>query len=193
MNVKKIVLMLFLFLCVFTSSCNAFEHEEHAAWKIELCMQLYALKAGNFFENDSEGVLKDNADALESSDAIPAIFEMFFRGEHDIVEMAWWKQENRAARCFAMALYLCATSEGTSWVPEFDLYLERFNDQEKHERKEEQAFILAYRSALAEKLVEILRHRDSEKYNSTFKAYFGTMSNMGIGKDLPNWCQNTME
>ncbi len=176
-------------LCFHTSESFA---ATPPAWQVEFCLRLHEMRAGEFLDTALAGFLELQAVALDNRPAIPAIFEMFVRGEHEI-KIFWWKHENRAVRCFVMALYLCATAEGPSWLPEFELYFSRFNEQEKLERREEQAFILEYRSSLAGVIAEILQQRDMEQYTSKYEPYFGNMAKAGFGKRLPRWCEHAEE
>lgn len=187
-NTGRIALLLITLLLLSLGTLKA-HAATPTAWQIELCGCLNEMMSGTFYTALSDGALEQNALALESHIAIPTIFELFVRGTHDI-ELFWWKHENRAARCFAMALYLCATDEGPAWMPDFEFSIERFNEEERQERSEEHAFILEYRSALARKIAQILQKRDSEKYHSEYKVYFGAMGRFWFTKPLPGWCKN---
>ena len=189
MDLKKILSMFISVLFTLLCSCDAVEQEIPASWKIELCLRLNKMSAGDSFTTAHNGALSLYANDLESDVAVPAILEMLIRGKHDI-ELFWWKQENRVTRCFVLALYLCATSERVCWIPEFDLYIERFNEEEKQERKEELEFVLMHRSALAGVIASILQKRN---YHSKSIFSYNTYQNMErekLGKSLPQWCQD---
>ncbi|MBN1833014.1 MAG: hypothetical protein JW896_12985 [Deltaproteobacteria bacterium] len=159
-------------------------------WQNEFCLCLRQLVDGNTkiaTAKALDGALEGQALSIESEIAIPAIFELWFRNQQSI-ELLWWKQENRATRCFVMALYLCATDEPVSWIPNFARYITRFNQKEQEERQEEQKFILTYRSSIAGLIAQALEKRDSMKYNSEFKNFFGNVAESKIGSDLPVEC-----
>jgi hypothetical protein len=173
--------------CCYNTSVGASPPQ---VWQNELCVCLKKLATGKIgidADKALDGALELQASVIESEIAIPAIFEMWFRNVQNI-ELFWWKQESRATRCFVMALYLCATDEPVSWVPNFDRYIIRFNRKEQEEREEEQEFIIEHRSGLAGLIAQILKKRDIERYNSDFKDYFGAMERRKIGKSLPKWC-----
>ncbi len=180
-----------ILVCLACQSCDAFEQTLPPAWQVELCTQLADLKAGRFFELVVDEPVMTETLALDAETAIPAVLEMFVRHNHSHeVEIFWWAHETRSTRCFTLALYLCATNEGPSWMPEFERNIKRFNEKEQQERQEELQFILDHRSALAVIIAQILQKRSPEIYHSEFEGYFGIMAKVGLGKRLPNWCTN---
>jgi hypothetical protein len=153
-------------------------------WQIELCESLHALKSGDFLDPTLQE-LSTLALSLQDSDtAIKAILEIFVEGTQG-TEIFWWKSENRAARCFLLALKVRYNDE--YWLSDIESYIKRFNEHEQQERSEELAFVLAYRSGLAGTLADILKKRDIDKYNSEFKGFEG-VATMKLGKPLPDWC-----
>lgn len=160
-------------------------------WQREFCIHLKQIAAGELGANlhkALDGVLETHAIGIDSETSIPAILEMWSRGSFN-VELLWWKQENRATRCFLMALYLCATTEPVAWVPFFDGYIERFNEMEQRQRKQEQSFILEHRSAIAGLIGQSLKRKNIDEYNSKHKPYYGAMEELCLGKPLPKWCE----
>jgi hypothetical protein len=182
-----------VFVILLLLSVSTFEG--HAAppapWQVELCASLNELNSGNFIDETFPGIeasLDMGASSFQDSDAaIRAILEIFVRNIEDI-ELYWWESENRAARCFVIALYLCARDEDAPGMPEFARDITRFNARETQERRGELAFVLEYRSVLAGVLAEILQKRVRENYHSVYKDSFGVMAEAGLGKLLPGWC-----
>jgi hypothetical protein len=162
-------------------------------WQREFCTGLEQIATGEVganLEKMSDGVLETHVSGIDSETSIPAILEMWSRGSFN-VELLWWKQENRATRCFLMALYLCATTEPVAWVPFFDGYIERFNKTEQGQRKEEQKFVLEHRSAIAGLIGQSLKRKSAGEYNAKHKAYYEAVQELGLGKPLPKWCEVT--
>lgn len=161
-----------------------------APWQVELCASLNATKSEAFLITLPDEDLKLRALSPESRTAIPALLEMFVRGRHSI-ELFWWKHKNRATRCFVMALFFCAEDHEAGlgpWGPDFKYNSKRFDEQESLERSEELSFIFEYRSALAREIAQVLQKRDIEKYNTTYKNYFGRMGLIWFLRPLPRCC-----
>lgn len=161
-------------------------------WKVEFCKRLNGVANGELkVQLDPEYIsgMETQALAFDSEIAIPAILAIWVQGEKFNAELFWWRQENRASRCFIMSLYLCATDEEVSWVPDFLRYIDRFNKKEKNDRLQEIKFISNHRSAIAKHIAESIKAIDIEKYNAEFKTYYGYMYKKEIGEDLPKWCK----
>jgi hypothetical protein len=137
----------------------------HADWKADFLTALSSLEIGTF---PAELVDKP-ADAAEIAaaemqtgiadfhDSVPAMFGLWLREDRQsFLELTWWKKRDndRVSRAFVIALYYCAQVEPVSWLPAFDAHFDRFAEREKTQRSDEFAFVMAHRSAIAEKLAQ---------------------------------------
>jgi hypothetical protein len=162
-----------------------------ANWKEKYCRTLHKMASGELKSNlkqDYIAGLDAHALALDNNISMPALLSKWVN-ESSEIELIWWRQENRATRCFVMSLYLCSTTEPVSWVPDFSRYLGMFNKDEKKKRTEEMLFVLAHRSAIAGLIAHSIKQIDSKKYEAKFARYFGNVQKEGVGDKLPEFCQ----
>jgi len=86
-------------------------------------------------------------DPVNASNAIVELWKM--KG-YDLLELLWWKQENRTIRTIILALFYTQLKSTTSNFPSFNFYLHRFKPEEMKEREEELKIVLANKKKLAE-------------------------------------------
>ncbi len=187
-KIKKCIVVLIIIF--FSMQCDYSESNEPQEWQKNFCNRLNEIGSGYLKQSLNKefmGALEFQASAFDSKISTPAIFEIWLE-ESGNVEIYWWKHEDRSVRCFVMALYLCATDEPVSWVPDFKKYILRFNEKEMNLRSEELEFVLMHRSALAGLIAQCIRYRNINKYNSKYKYYFETVQEKSLGKPLPSWC-----
>jgi hypothetical protein len=158
------------------------------SWQLELCKGLNTLKSGNFLDPGKNDLHTMALSAQESETAIQAIFEILMKRTGSL-ESYWRTSENRAVRSFILALFYCIDDPASEFFPLFELYIQRFNNQERQERAEELDFVFKYRAALSRELRKILEKRVPYKYQEEFENALGQRGRLWFLKPLfPCWC-----
>jgi hypothetical protein len=169
-----------------TTIANA-NNLKQMSWQNDFCFglqQLITSEVTSFEKSDSLlAFLEIHAAGIDSKSSIPAIMEIFSEKLLD-VERFWWTQENPATRCFVLSLYLCATDEPVTWVPNFEYHIKRFNDAESKARKAEFVFVAKHRSHIAKILAQVLKKRGVTEKNKHEYLLFKEMGDFNIGKNL---------
>jgi hypothetical protein len=121
-----------------------------------------SLKAIKFHRGKISGVrhaiLIDNAEILDQTSAVPAIYQLWASGETTYAHLLWWIKDDRLSRFFIATLFLASVGvEGEAMCNFPVLEPARFRSPESERRSQEIALIKKHRSALAALLVEIFR------------------------------------
>lgn len=101
------------------------------------------------------------AKQLDGSTAIPGVFELWSHKEKEIVELTWWKHENRVTRTFVLALFY--TQESRKTRMDFGWEIKRFEKEEREHRQEELAFVMKNIEKLRETIDALFEERQEAK------------------------------
>lgn len=91
--------------------------------------------------------------------ALPALIQLWFRGEASPVELAWWKSAKGNFRTVIVALFLCDRTDDIEWIPDFKSESNRFGAEERKERLDEIDYVMSHRKELALLLYTFLKDR----------------------------------
>jgi hypothetical protein len=148
---------------------------EGPAWQEDLCLLLKDLSSGKLGavqRKEDLATLEVEARAHAARTAAPASLFLFAKDRP--LEALWWEKDERAARAFVLALYLCAHgAERPGGVSDFPAFAARFRPEEASERREELAFVGGHLSAIAsllaraEKALGLQHHESYALYRAT--------------------------
>ncbi|MCP4609309.1 MAG: hypothetical protein GY845_11405 [Planctomycetes bacterium] len=186
---KFLIVIIIVFALSFNCS-PVIGSSQLSSWQKEFCSNLRKMATGElkYFSTD-DSRLEMAASIIDSKTTMPAILELWIR-ERVNIDSFWWSHEDRATRCFIMALFPKAISFPKDRArpvfvgPDFEAYINRLNNEEKKKRNEEKKFVLDHLSAIAGLILKSLEKKnykgDSVKYKLISDVY-----KENIGKPLP--------
>jgi hypothetical protein len=158
-------------------------NSQQKGWQREFCVRMHQvanlqpLSLRNFSSKNAYlGELQLNKDATNSEVSVPAIFQLFTHGQWTDVQVAWWKQDERVSRAFALAVFLCTPDQPLpnqpleASIPDFSSLINRFEPKERGLRKEEFNFVSSHCADIAGMLAQGVK-RDKSGDQSLAQVY----------------------
>lgn len=148
--------LLLIVAVVFASSAESAEQPLFAATLIGEIKNITADHMRISEDDDLIGLQMATAPVEPAGASIIPLAKLWKLGQLQTVELAWWKQTDRVARVWILAMFYSQMRMDVSGAPDFEAASLRFDRSESADRREELKYVIANLDVLSKLVTPLL-------------------------------------